>query len=63
MERAAARFHEARCIAKKHIRFYTIDAIKLGREVGMGGRINTIMQAAFFKLANVIPVRARPMST
>ena len=33
----------------------TVDAIKLAREVGMGGRINTIMQAAFFKLANVIP--------
>ena len=32
-----------------------IDAIKLAKEVGMGGRINTIMQAAFFKLANIIP--------
>ena len=53
--RAAARFHEAAPIAKKHARFYTIDAIKLAREVGMGGRINTIMQAAFFKLADVIP--------
>ena len=42
-------------LAKKHARFYTVDAIKLAREVGMGGRINTIMQAAFFKLANVIP--------
>ena len=43
-------------IAKKHIRFYNIDAVKLAREVGMGGRINTIMQSAFFKLAEVIPV-------
>ncbi|MEL7603575.1 MAG: pyruvate:ferredoxin (flavodoxin) oxidoreductase, partial [Bacillota bacterium] len=33
-----------------------LDGIKLAREVGMGGRINTIMQSAFFKLANVIPV-------
>ncbi len=43
-------------IAKKKLKFYNIDAIKLAREVGMGGRINTIMQSAFFKLANVIPV-------
>ena len=33
-------------IAKKHIRFYNMDAVKLAREVGMGNRINTIMQAA-----------------
>jgi pyruvate-ferredoxin/flavodoxin oxidoreductase len=43
-------------IAKKKLRFYNIDAVKLAREVGMGGRINTIMQSAFFKLADVIPV-------
>ena len=43
-------------IAKKHIRFYNMDAVKLAREVGMGNRINTIMQSAFFKLAEVIPV-------
>ncbi len=42
-------------IAKNHIKFYNIDAIKLAKEVGMGNRINTIMQSAFFKLANVIP--------
>ncbi len=42
-------------LARKHIKFYTIDAVKLAGEVGMGGRINTIMQAAFFKIANVIP--------
>ena len=42
-------------IAKKHLKFYNIDAIKLAKEVGMGGRINTIMQSAFFKLAKVIP--------
>ena len=44
-----------RLLAKKHARLYTIDAIKLAAQVGMGGRINTIMQAAFFKLANIIP--------
>ncbi len=38
------------------IKFYTIDGIKIGKEVGLGGRINTILQAAFFKLANIIPV-------
>ena len=42
-------------IAKNHLKFYNINAVKLAREVGMGGRINTIMQSAFFKLANVIP--------
>ena len=42
-------------LAKKHAKFYTIDAIKLAKQVGMGGRINTIMQAAFFKLADIIP--------
>ena len=42
-------------IAKNHIKFYNIDAIKLAKETGMGNRINTIMQSAFFKLANVIP--------
>ena len=42
-------------LAKKHIKFYCIDAIDLAAKVGMGNRINTIMQAAFFKLAEVIP--------
>ncbi len=44
-----------RAIAQHNIKFYNVDAIKLARQVGMGGRINTIMQSAFFKLANVIP--------
>jgi len=44
-----------RAIAKQKVKFYNIDAIDLARKVGMGGRINTIMQSAFFKLANVIP--------
>lgn len=44
-----------RQLAAKKIRFYNVDAIKLAAETGMGGRINTVMQAAFFKLTNVIP--------
>ncbi|TCL57457.1 pyruvate-ferredoxin/flavodoxin oxidoreductase [Hydrogenispora ethanolica] len=43
-------------IAKKKVKFYNLDAVKIAAEVGMGGRINTIMQVGFFKLANVIPV-------
>jgi pyruvate-ferredoxin/flavodoxin oxidoreductase len=45
-----------RTIAQKKLKFYNIDAEKIAREVGLGGRINMIMQTAFFKLANVIPV-------
>ncbi|MFC1841266.1 pyruvate:ferredoxin (flavodoxin) oxidoreductase [Thermodesulfobacteriota bacterium] len=44
-----------RIIATKNISFYNIDAVKIAGEVGLGGRINMIMQAAFFKIANVIP--------
>jgi pyruvate-ferredoxin/flavodoxin oxidoreductase len=43
-------------IAGKKLKFYNIDAVKLAQDVGLGGRINMIMQTAFFKLANVIPV-------
>ncbi len=42
-------------IADNNINFYTIDGIKLGKEIGLGGRINTILQSAFFKIANIIP--------
>lgn len=42
-------------IAKKHIKFYNINAIKVVTEIGLGNRISTTMQACFFKLANVIP--------
>lgn len=42
-------------IAKHNIKFYTIDGFKIGKEIGLGGRINTILQSAFFKLANIIP--------
>ncbi|MEA4900207.1 pyruvate:ferredoxin (flavodoxin) oxidoreductase [Desulfitobacterium sp.] len=45
-----------RYIAKNNINFYIIDAISIAGEIGLGGRINMVMQAAFFKLANVIPV-------
>ena len=45
-----------RYIADNDIRFYTIDAVKIAQQVGLGGRINMIMQAAFFKLADIIPV-------
>jgi len=44
-----------RTIATKKLKFYTIDAVKIAQEVGLGGRINMIMQTAFFKLAGVIP--------
>lgn len=42
-------------ISKNNINFYTIDAISIARDVGLGGRINMIMQTAFFKLINIIP--------
>ena len=42
-------------IAERHINFYTIDGIKIGKEIGLGGRINTVLQSAFFKIADIIP--------
>ena len=42
-------------IANHNIKFYTIDGIKIGKEIGLGGRINTVLQSAFFKLAAIIP--------
>ncbi len=45
-----------RTIARKKLKFYNIDAVKIAGDVGLGGRINMIMQTAFFKAANVIPV-------
>ena len=44
-----------RYIAENDIKFYTIDGIKIGKEIGLGGRINTVLQSAFFKLAEIIP--------
>ena len=43
-------------IVKNNINVYTIDAIKIAGEIGLGGRINMIMQSAFFKLADIIPL-------
>ena len=42
-------------LAEKNINFYIINATKLASEIGLGGRTNTIMQSAFFKVASVIP--------
>lgn len=45
-----------RYIAQNNIRFYIIDAIQIGKEVGLNNKISTILQAAFFRLANIIPI-------
>ncbi|WP_346971271.1 pyruvate:ferredoxin (flavodoxin) oxidoreductase [Clostridium paraputrificum] len=45
-----------RYIANNDIEFYIINAVKIAQEVGLGGRINMIMQSAFFKVANIITV-------
>ena len=45
-----------RYIAEHNINFYTIDATKMAVDIGLGGRINMIMQSAFFKLAEVLPL-------
>ncbi|MCR4841732.1 MAG: pyruvate:ferredoxin (flavodoxin) oxidoreductase [Eubacterium sp.] len=44
-----------RYIAEHKINFYTIDAVAIGKKIGLGGRVNTVLQSAFFKLANIIP--------
>ncbi len=44
-----------RTIAQKNLKFYNVDAVKIAAKLGLGGRINMIMQAAFFKISNVIP--------
>jgi pyruvate-ferredoxin/flavodoxin oxidoreductase len=43
-------------IIDKKLKFYVIDAISLAQEIGLGARINTIMQVAFFKISNIIPI-------
>ncbi len=43
-------------IAENDIKFYTINATKIAQDIGLGNRTNMVMQSAFFKLANVIPV-------
>jgi pyruvate-ferredoxin/flavodoxin oxidoreductase len=42
-------------IAEKKLKFYNVDAVKIAENVGLGNRINMIMQTSFFKLANVLP--------
>jgi pyruvate-ferredoxin/flavodoxin oxidoreductase len=43
-------------IAKHNIKLFTIDATNIAKEIGLGNRTNTVLQAAFFKLTNIIPV-------
>ena len=45
-----------RYMSKHNIHFYTIDGVSIGKEIGLGSRINMIMQSAFFKLAKIIPL-------
>jgi len=45
-----------RTIARKNLKFYNVDAVKIAESIGLGGRINMIMQTAFFKLARVLPI-------
>ena len=47
--------HMKKYLAEHKINFYIINATKIAAEIGLGNRTNTIMQAAFFKIANVIP--------
>ncbi|MEI8346753.1 MAG: pyruvate:ferredoxin (flavodoxin) oxidoreductase, partial [Pseudomonadota bacterium] len=42
-------------LAQKEVSFYTINATKIANDMGLGNRTNTVLQSAFFKLANVIP--------
>ena len=44
-----------RYIAENNINFYIIDGVKIGKEIGLGNRINTVLQSAFFKLTELIP--------
>lgn len=43
-------------IIDKKLKFYVIDALGIAHELGLGGRINVIMQTAFFKISNIIPL-------
>ncbi|MBR6654589.1 MAG: pyruvate:ferredoxin (flavodoxin) oxidoreductase [Oscillospiraceae bacterium] len=43
-------------LAENNIKFYTVDAIKIAREIGLGGRTNMILQSAFFKLSGILPI-------
>ena len=46
-----------RYIAKNNIKFYTVNAVKIAQDLGLGGRFNMVMQSAFFKLADIIPLQ------
>jgi pyruvate-ferredoxin/flavodoxin oxidoreductase len=52
-ERLPARYKKR--IAEKNIQFYTINAIEIAEDIGLGNRINMVMQGAFFKLINILP--------
>lgn len=45
-----------RYIAKNEIEFYTVNAVDIAKELGLGGRFNMVMQSAFFKIAAIIPI-------
>ncbi len=45
-----------RYIAEHHIRFYVIDAIAIGKEIGLNNKISTILQAAFFRVTGILPI-------
>lgn len=45
-----------RYIAENEINFYTVNAVEIARGLGLGGRFNMVMQSAFFKLADIIPI-------
>ena len=47
-----------RYIADNNINFYIVNAVKIAHDLGLGGRFNMIMQSAFFKLANIIPLES-----
>lgn len=44
-----------RDLARKHIKFYTIDATHIAIDIGLGNRTNSVLQSAFFKLSNILP--------
>ncbi len=48
--------HVKAVIGRKHIKFYIINATKIAAEIGLGGRTNTILQSAFFRITGIIPV-------
>ncbi len=45
-----------RLLAERNVQFYTIDATSIAEEIGLGNRTSTVLQAAFFKLSNVLPI-------